>query len=253
MTADPTVAPSPTNGSGDDASPSGGASTGDRSFSYRAELKRKALHILALVVPLGMGWLGTAGALTLLLPATLLAVGADVLRAFSPTFSRWIQTIFGPLMRAEEVPPVGTRVVLNGATCVLIGASLLTLLFPVELAAPLFAMVMVADAAAALVGRRFGRHAWPGTSHTAEGTLAFVLVGTAVVAAVPALSATWATFGIAVVGVVAAAVVEAAALPFNDNIRVPLVSTGVVCLAHAWVLGEPVEWGVFALSLALSL
>lgn len=194
-------------------------------FSYRSEIKRKALHLLALVVPLGMGWLGYPDALYVLVPVTTLAVGADVLRAYSDAFNRFIRSIFGPLMRADELPAVGTGVVVNGASCVLVGATVLAALFPMDVAVPVFVMTMIADAAAALVGRALGRHPWPGTSHTVEGSAAFVGTGLAVLALFPSISVP-----AAVAGVVAGAVVEAAPLPVNDNIRVPVVSALVIVL-----------------------
>jgi len=208
------------------------------SFSYGAEVGRKALHLLALVVPLGMAFVGTTTALLVLIPASTLAVGADVLRAYSERFARVIRTVFGPLMRQEELPPVGTGVVINGATSVLVGATLLALLFPIDVAAGVFAMTMIADAAAALVGRRFGRYRWPASTHTVEGTAGFLLAGFAVVSALPSLP-----LFVGAMGVVAAAVVEAAPLPLNDNIRVPLAGALVVTLGQIWILEQTIEWG----------
>jgi len=204
--------------------PSG--SEGGRTFSYRAELRRKALHLLALIVPLGMHILERETALILLLPVTGAAVGADVLRAYSASFSQRIRRVFGPLMRAKELPPVGSRVVINGATSVLVAASLLVLFIPLEIGAPILAMTMIADAAAALIGRAFGRHRWPRRPHTVEGSLAFVVSGSAVVFA---LGMPWIGGAAAVVS---AAVVEAAPLPLNDNIAVPLTAALV-----AWGIG----------------
>lgn len=211
------------------------SSVADRSsLSYTGELGRKALHLLALLIPLGMAWLGRSTALALLGPAALGAMGADVLRAYSPSFNQGIRTVFGPLMRAEELPPPGHGVRFNGATCVLVGAALMTLLFPLRIAAPTLAMTMLADAAAALVGRRWGRHPWGALSATVEGTAAFVLTGLAVMLWVPAIA-----LGPAVAGVVAGAVVEALPLPINDNIRVPLVAGAVVMGSEALLLAPP--------------
>lgn len=224
--------------SGEDPSRSGNADALRGSFSYGAEVGRKALHLLALVVPVGMAYFGTTTALLVLIPASTVAVGADVLRAYSKRFARIIRAVFGPLMRREELPPVGTGVVINGATSVLIGATLLTLLFPIDIAAGVFAMTMIADAAAALVGRRFGRHRWPASTHTVEGTAGFLLAGFAVVGALPSLP-----LAAGAMGVVAAAVVEAAPLPLNDNIRVPLTAALVVTLGQIWMFKQPIEWG----------
>ena len=193
------------------------------SLSYTGEVQRKALHLLALVIPLGMAWLGSPVALYVVGGGALLAVGADVLRAHSAPFSEWIRWIFGPLMRKEELPEVGTGVTFNGATCVLVGAALLCLLFPLRVAVPVLTMTMLADAAAALVGRRWGRHPWGSLSSTVEGTAAFVGVGGIVMAAFGTLAP-----APAIAGVLGAACTEALPLPVNDNIRVPLVAAALV-------------------------
>lgn len=221
------------------------ASTSDavsaRTFSYGAEMKRKALHLLALVVPAGMAWLGKGPALWLLVPSALLAVGADVLRAYSQPFNDAVRWVFGPLMRNSELPDVGTGVVINGATSVLVGATLLTLVFPIRLAAPVFAMTMIADAAAALVGRRFGRHPWMDGQHTLEGSAAFFVTGCVVFALLPSIGVGIDLGTVGVMGVAAATLVEAAPLPLNDNVRVPFAAAATIALAEVLLLGRSVD------------
>lgn len=207
-----------------DASPSSPPTTdpADRSFGYAAEVKRKALHLSALIVPFGMEWLGREAALWILVPLTLSAVGADVLRAYWPPFHRFIRHVFGPLMRTEELPSVGEGVVINGATSVLVGGTLLTLLVPLSIAVPVFVMTMIADAAAALVGRAVGRLRWPGRPHTVEGTAAFVVTGLVILAFFPL------PWPLRLAAVTIAAAAEATPLPVNDNIAVPLIAALVV-------------------------
>lgn len=204
------------------------------SLPYRGEVGRKALHLLALAIPLGMWTLGRPRALLFLVPVAGLAVSADVARAYSVPVNRWIRFLFGRLMRPEELPRAGTGVRLNGATCVLVGATLMAALFPMRLAAPVLAMTMLADAAAALVGRRLGRHPWGSLSATVEGSAAFVGTGLALMAAVPGPS-----LGPAAAGVLGGAVVEALPLPFNDNIRVPVAAGLAVAGAEAILLDQP--------------
>lgn len=205
-------------------------------FSYSAELGRKALHLLALVIPFGMWWLGSPLAQYGVGGLALLAVTADVTRAYSHSFNEWIRRLFGPLMRAEELPDVGERITFNGATCVLVGAALLAFIFPLWVAVPVLTMTMLADAAAALVGRRLGRHPWGGLSATVEGSAAFVGTGLAVMACFPSLP-----FGLAAVSVVIAAIVEALPLPINDNIRVPLAAAAVVAAGEVLLFGQSVS------------
>jgi dolichol kinase len=212
-------------------------STSPSRFSYAAEIGRKTLHLLALVIPLGMWLLGTPRALYVLATGAGIAVAADVARAYLPVLNQWIRRIFGPLMRTEELPTVGEGVTFNGATCVLVGATLLLLIFPLRLAVPVLTMTMLADAAAALVGRRLGRHPWGELSATVEGTAAFVATGLAVMAFFPTLS-----YGPAAAGVLVAALVEALPLPLNDNVRVPLAAALVVATGEALVVGQPLHF-----------
>lgn len=208
--------------------------TNTDSFSYGAEIGRKTLHLLALVIPLGMWLLGMPAALYVLGVCATIAVAADVTRAVSPVFNEWIRWIFGPLMRKKELPETGTGIILNGATCVLVGALLLALIFPLRVAVPVLTMTMLADAAAALVGRGLGRHTWGKLSATVEGSAAFVVTGVTVMALFPALA-----FVPAAASVLVAAVVEALPLPVNDNIRVPLVAAAVLMIGEAVLLNQP--------------
>jgi dolichol kinase len=205
-------------------------------FPFVAELKRKALHILALVVPLGMAWLGLPDALYVLIPASALALTGDVLRAFSPGFNRFIRRVFGSMMRRRELPPAGQGIVINGATWVLVSATLLALVFPLRAVIPVFTMFMVSDAVAAVVGRRWGRHAWGRTPRTVEGSAAFLVTGLGVIAcfSTPPLS-------VGAVAVGSACVAEALPGPGNDNMRVPFTGTLTLVVVEWLLFARPVH------------
>lgn len=205
-------------------------------ITYRDELRRKALHLIALVVPLGMALLGRTGALAFLVPAALFALSMDTLRAYSSRCARVVEAIFGRLMRADEQPPIGTKVSINGATWVLVSAALLTLIFPLRIAVPAFTVFMIGDAAAAVVGRRFGRHHWGQSPRTIEGSAAFLLVGVGVMALFPGIP-----FGIGAAATVVACAVEGLPLPFNDNLRVPMATAATIVLLEWAALGQPVS------------
>lgn len=211
-------------------------STAPKTFPYSAEIGRKALHLLALVIPFGMWWLDVPLALYVVGGSAVIGILADILRAYSPAFNKWIRGRFGPLMRMEEVPPVGTGVIFNGATCVLVGATLLALLFPIRVAVPILTMTMLADAAAALVGRWMGDHPWGRFSSTVEGSLAFVSTGLLVMALFPVTA-----FGPALASVVVASVVEALPLPINDNIRVPVMAAVIFVASEALFFDQPLH------------
>ena len=205
------------------------------SLSYTGEVGRKALHLLALVIPFGAWAVGMPGALYVLVPAALVAVAADVTRAYSASFDRGIRWVFGALMRTDELPATKSTIRFNGATCVLVGAALMVFLFPLRIAVPVLVMAMLSDAAAALVGRRWGRHTWGGRSATVEGTAAFAATGLTVMAFFPSIA-----FGPAAAGVLVGAGIEALSLPINDNIRVPVAAAVVVVGCEALIMGRSV-------------
>ena len=204
----------------------------------RAEVGRKALHLLALVVPAaiidvtprvsadGRVILEVSAEVSdILVPLSAVAVAGDVLRVRSAGFRKFVHVVFGGLMRPEEVPPLGGAVCINGATWVLLSATLLLLVFPVYLVVPAFTMFMISDAAAALVGRTVGRMRWPGSRRTVEGSIAFVATGLLVMLAFPDIQ-----YGVAAAAVVVGALAEVAPRPLNDNMRVPFVAAAVMWL-----------------------
>lgn len=198
---------------------------------YSAEIARKALHLIALVVPAGMALLGRTWSIYVLIPLALMAYGADFLRVRSAGFAHFIDRNFGFMMRGTERPPQGGVVSVNGATWILITAAVLAVLFPIHIAASSFAMFMLSDAAAALIGRRFGKRHWAGTTRTVEGSLAFVAIGMLFMWAVPQIP-----FWAGAAGVLAAALAEIPERPFNDNFRAPLAAAIVVFVLERWPL-----------------
>ncbi len=193
----------------------------------RNELLRKGLHLLALVIPAGMYILDKPLALFALILLSAAATGADALRAKSARFAACVDRAFGYMMRPGEIPTVGGGVVLNGATWIALSATLLAILFPVDLAAPGLASFMVADAAAAIAGMRFGRTHWPGGRRTVQGSVAFACSAWVMLAPFGHIAA-----GTAALAALAGAAVEALNLPGNDNVRAPLAMT-----AALWALG----------------
>jgi dolichol kinase len=201
-------------------------------ISYSAELKRKALHLGALVIPLGIVVLGRSVAAWLLVPLAVVAVTLDVLRLRVPAVHRFINWVFAPIMRPEEQPAFGGPVVINGATWMCVSAAVCVLLFPEPVAAAALAMLMVGDGAAAVVGRRYGRTRYPFSEKSVEGSVAFFVTG--LVAALPfGLLATPPVSLLALAsGAFMAALVEALPVAINDNVRVPLVAGAAMLLVH---------------------
>ena len=199
------------------------------------EWQRKSLHLVAaLVVPVAMVLAGRITSIFVLGVLAALALTADVLRARWEPFARVIRQVFGGMMRPEEQPDVPGPVVVNGATWVLVAGFLLAVLVPVETGALVFAAFLVADAAAALVGRAWGRRTWRGGRRTLEGSAAFAVTAAALLLLLPLLfdrldpMAPWKAILVAL----AMAWLEASPWRINDNVLVPTLGSLLV-----WHLG----------------
>jgi len=203
-------------------------------LSFGAELRRKALHLTALGFPVGIVLVRRPIALAILITMAVVAVALDVLRQRSDVFRGPFLKVFSGLMRAEEIPDRGAPIVLNGAVWMCIAAAACAILYSAPIAAAALIMQQIGDAAAAIVGRRFGKNKWPGLRKTLEGSAAL---------AVAAFSSAWLfaqlpvdglsealPVGLLAAGAVTAALAEALPMPVDDNLRVPLLAGAAMLL-----------------------
>lgn len=166
-----------------------------------------------------MAWVGTPTASYVVGSGALVAGISDIVRACVPAFNQWIRRTFGFMMRTHELSPDRRRVSFNGATWVLVGATVLAVFFPLRVAVPVLTMTILSDAAAAIIGRRWGHHPWGSLPTTMEGTAAFVGTGIFAMLTVGTLAT-----GPALAGVMGGALVEALPVGLNDNVGVPVVA-----------------------------
>lgn len=199
-------------------------------FSH--EILRKATHMGALIIPGGYYLLGLSRLemLQIMIPVTLLMILIDISRLRQWKFWR---NFAGPLtsrmIRAHEHAGDFT-----GATYILIAVCVTVAMYQKPIAIAALAFIIVGDSAAALFGRRFGKHKLF-TNKSIEGSLA-CLAGTVIVAVVvPDLQ-----IAVGLVGAFVAAFVEAAPLGIDDNITVPVLSGLVMTL-----IVRLVENGIF--------
>lgn len=92
--------------------------------------------------------------------------------------------LFGKMLRSQKDDG---KFRLSGAPFVLAAALYSCLLFPPINAATAVTVMLIADTAAALIGRKFGKHKINNTAKSVEGTAAFLLSGWAVVCIFAAL------------------------------------------------------------------
>lgn len=207
-------------------------------ISYFEEIKRKGVHLSSL-------WMVAA---TLLLPhffpyGRWISCGIFAALLLLTLFSehdyanggkylgRLYGILFGKMLRKEVKPGMW---IVSGGAFVLAAALLVNLLFVPYIAAPALAVMLTGDAAAALIGRKFGRHKAP-NGKSWEGVFAFVLVGYGVLALVTYLAAApgffyWA--GIFAVILAAFAELFEKQLKLDDNFSIPLCVGAVLFAAE---------------------
>jgi dolichol kinase len=176
------------------------------------ELHRKAIHLSSLVIPIGYYLIPNEElSRRALLVAALIAIVIEAVRFNEPRIGRLTMRLAGALLRESE------RTGLFGSTYLILGSLLCAHSFdkPVVVAAILF--VILGDAAAALVGRAYGRVQVFGK--TLEGSLACLAVCVVVGLLVPGIPVK-----AAAAGAVTATVFELLPIPLDDNMRIPLAA-----------------------------
>jgi dolichol kinase len=195
----------------------------------KRELSRKAFHVASVVLPL-LAWLAPRPlAVAVLVPTAAVALAVDVARLRL----RWPRYHFLRLTRTLLRPH--ERRGLAGATYMAVAYAAALLCFPKPLAVAAMLYNGLGDAAAALVGKRWGRHrtAW---GKSWEGFAAALAVNLGAGLAIGALDPRFPLAGV-VAGAVAAAALEMAPLPLDDNLRVTLGGGAAAWLASALVWG----------------
>ncbi|MGD9141956.1 MAG: SEC59/DGK1/VTE5 family protein [bacterium] len=191
-------------------------------ITYTSEVRRKLVHLVALLIPvLYYLWPSAAQAKALLLGGMIIAVGVDTFRLGEPRYRRLLHSLSGELIRPGE------KENLLGSTCLLIASTITVFLFPKQVAVAALCFLIIGDTVAALVGRRFGRIRLFGRK-TLAGSLAFFVVAFAAGSVIPGLDTYTALIGAAV-----AAVAEALPLPVDDNFSIPILSGVAMVLVRA--------------------
>ncbi len=195
--------------------------------SYAAELVRKGIHLSSLSIPILYYYVSKETALSILIPVTVIFLLTDVARLFHGRAGQIFMQVFGFLLRPHERHDRGRR--LTGASYVLLSATASVLIFPKVIVITAFAILIVSDSAAALIGRKFGRH--PFLKKSAEGSTAFFVTALIIIAVTPKIAYVPAEYLIGAFAALIGAVVEAVSIGIDDNVSIPF-SIGVTM----WVL-----------------
>ncbi len=201
--------------------------------SYATELIRKSIHLTSLSIPVVYYFISRNTALAILIPLALAFSLSDLARLAFPRAGALYTRFFGFLLRSHEVRASKPR--LNGATFVLLSAVICVWFFPKVIVITAFSILIISDTAAALIGRRYGRH--PFREKSVEGTTAFFVTAMLVVALAPKIEYMAAEYLIGTVAAIVGTFVEALSGDLiDDNLSIP-VSIGVVM------------WGLYTLLL----
>lgn len=189
----------------------------------RRELARKAIHVSSAALPLLVWLLPRGAAVAVLVPLAAVAVAIDVTRLRWRPARYWMLRFVRPMLRHHE------RGRLTGATYMVVAYALAVAVFPKPVAVAAMLFNGLGDAAAALVGKRWGRHRTRG-GKSWEGFAAGLTVNLAVALTVAGLDPGLTPLP-AIIGAVSAAVLELLDLPLDDNLRVTLGGALAIYLA----------------------
>lgn len=191
-----------------------------RSPSFLSEVRRKAIHLALLILPLDLlyevlPWPRGRSQWTILLVALALgALALDLLRLHEQRVRRLFHDFLGGMLREHE------ELGLLGSTYLLIAALLAVDLFPRPMAAAALGFTVLGDAFAAIVGKAWGRT--PVFRKTLEGGLgglAACLAWAAFLALTGQLS-----WGVALAGALVASIAEILPIPLDDNLAMTLMA-----------------------------
>lgn len=200
-------------------------------ISYKQELLRKSIHLCSLSMPLLYYFTDYHITMSFIIPLLILVITIDLLSKKGRILHNFIFKYFGSMLREHEKKE---GFVLNGASWVLISAVLIFFIFPKILAVTSFTILIISDLAAALIGRRFGKHSLFDKSW--EGTFAFFISASLVVIiywlTLPEVNYFFLAFGIFASVIAGFTEAVSKVLKMDDNISVPTSFCVVMWALH---------------------
>lgn len=175
------------------------------------EIGRKAVHLVAILIPLCYYFLPENVGRRALIIMTGGVFLIDVIRLNQPRIRTFFFIFFGRLVRDHE------RYNLLGSTYLLLSSLICVYAFEKPVAVAALSFLILGDSTAALVGKSIGRVQIFGK--TLEGSLACFAVCLLVGGVIPEL--TWIQ---ALAGAAMATLIELLPVPLDDNLRIPLAA-----------------------------
>jgi len=195
---------------------------------FRYEILRKLIHLCSLSIPIVYYFIPRNSALIILGIMAAIALFLDLGRYLSTTIGKIFYKFFGFLLRQHEIDNKKRN--LNGATYVLLSAFICILIFPKVIVITAFAILIVSDTMAALIGRRFGMHKF--LFKSLEGTSAFFLSGIVMVLLAPKIEYRFSEYVIGIIAAAFGAIIENVSFGLaDDNLVIP-ISIGIAM----WIL-----------------
>ncbi len=202
-------------------------------IDYKKELIRKSIHLCSLSMPIVYYFITRELALQILIPLTIFSVALDFGRHIIPSIGKIFNSTFGFLLREHEIDSEKKN--LSGASYVFISALLCVYIFPKVIFITAFSTLILSDIAAALIGRRYGRHKF--LFKSLEGTLAFFVVACIIVFITPKVNGYTVEYLIGLVAAFVGAIAENVSYGWaDDNLAIPLSMGAVMWLLYSWLL-----------------
>ncbi|MEE9441198.1 MAG: diacylglycerol/polyprenol kinase family protein [candidate division Zixibacteria bacterium] len=196
-------------------------------ITLAAEFIRKGIHLFALVIPIGYALVAFQTAVFGVALAAVVAILIDISRFRQWKIWKYLSIILTPIIRDHEVKGGFT-----GASYILTTAALCIIFFPKPIAIAALVFIIIGDTAAALIGRRFGKHKLY-KKKSIEGSLACLISLVAVSFVIPGLPT-----AVGLIGALTATLAEAFCGKLDDNLFVP-ISSGLVMLGIMNLMNYP--------------
>jgi len=181
------------------------------------EFRRKGVHLFALVIPIGYVVVTHTPAILILAFCAFGALLIDLMKYYSKGFRRFFFKIFGSMLRSKEIRRFTSSSYILGAGLICAFA------YSKWIMVTSMVFIIIGDIAAAIFGKRFGKHKTIGNK-TLEGSMAFFLFayfGAITIKMIALPDAPWTAL---FMGALTAAVIESLPLGIDDNLSVPVLT-----------------------------